>query len=362
MGKSLRLAVIAGIPVKIHWSFLLLVLFVLYVGFQNRLGTSGTLWFAASLGVLFFCVLLHEYGHALTARRFGVKTRDIILSPIGGMARLEKLPKKPIHEFYVAIAGPLVNMVIAIVLGLIIAVFSSTNFGLDASRLEFIFNGNAFLKLIFWMNILLCGFNLIPAFPMDGGRILRSLLSIRLGKLRSTKIASIIGRIIAVIFLIIGVLWSHLFLALIGMFVFFTASHEARMVRMEEHLASFKVKDVYNNSLIRIKPDDLIDKLKDLSFRSIAKNFLVFEGEKIIGSVPEMFLWDAIKNKRENRPVSEFMSEKFRVIEPDVSVGEAFQILNEEGLSILAVGDHNEIIGFIDRHIIQNLVDSDVKK
>ena len=155
MKKSLQLAIVAGIPIKIHWSFSLLILFIVYVGVQNKLGVEGTLWFGAVMISLFFCVLLHEYGHALTAKVFGVKTKDIILSPLGGMARLEKLPDKPMHEFYVAIAGPAVNIVIAFFLGLYITLFLSSSFWINTTHIEFLFNGKDFIKLMFWMPLLL---------------------------------------------------------------------------------------------------------------------------------------------------------------------------------------------------------------
>ena len=322
------------------------------------MGLAGTLWFAAFILTLFFCVLLHEYGHALTAKKIGVKTRDIILTPIGGMARLEKLPEKPIHEFIVAIAGPAVNIVIAIFLGLFIFFFLSPSLWIHTSHIENLFNGRNFLKLIFWMNILLCGFNLIPAFPMDGGRILRSLLSMRYGKLRSTRIASFIGKLIAVSFFITGIVILHLFLALIGIFVFFMALQEGRAVKVEELLSKYKVNKIFNRNIIMISQDDKMEVLISYVYQSIARNFLVFEKNEIIGCIPELFIRDAIKNNSGHKMAKEYMSDKYSYTSPDKSVLEVYQTMNENGYSIMAVRDQDQILGYIDRSMIQNLVES----
>jgi Zn-dependent protease len=358
MNRSFQLAVIAGIPIRIHWSFFILVMFVLYVGSKENLGFKGTLWFAAAMLSLFFCVLLHEYGHALTAKRFGIKTRDIILSPIGGMARLEKLPEKPIHEFYVALAGPAVNIFIAFILGLLIVIFFSASFSLPSMRPELIFNSQGYLKVIFWMNIALFGFNLVPAFPMDGGRILRSLLAIRMGKTKSTKIAAMVGRILAVVAILAGLIIPQLFLSFIGVFVYFMASQEARAARIEEALEAYKISSVYKKDFEKITPDDSMELLIDSVYRSSAKNFLVFENESIIGCVPELMVWDAIKTKKKAGLVKDRMSDKFSFISQEKTVLEAYRMMNEGGYGILAIQENDQILGYIDRNIIQNLVDS----
>ena len=180
-----------GIPVKVHWTFGLLILFVSYSAFASGDKLVQGLGLITYVLVLFLCVILHEYGHALTAKNYGVYTKDIIISPIGGLARLESMPDKAIQEFFIALAGPIVNLIIGLFLAAILY-FTTGRMIPEISDFKFD-EPIEFIRYIIWMNFALFLFNLIPAFPMDGGRILRSLLSIKLGKVRATKIAAGIG-------------------------------------------------------------------------------------------------------------------------------------------------------------------------
>ena len=189
MKLSLKLGSFAGIRVYLHWTFVLLLGWILF----SHLG-QGHEWAEAWRGVgfiiaLFGCVLLHEFGHALTAKRYGIRTRDITLLPIGGIARLERLPENPRHELWVTLAGPAVNVVIAGVLFAVLYFVYPVNEFSQARLLE----GN-FLVRLMWVNVFLGAFNLLPAFPMDGGRVLRALLSMRLGRARATRLAASIGQ------------------------------------------------------------------------------------------------------------------------------------------------------------------------
>ena len=188
MKGVVQIARLFGIPVQVHWSFLLIFVWVLIKGLGEAWDWYTIGWMMAFVLALFFCVVLHEFGHALTARRFGVGTRDIILSPIGGVARLDKLPDEPMHEFFVAIAGPAVNVGISLTLAAVPFALSRDKFYNFFSSLLFP-NSNVFaVGLDAWdyflfgligLNIVLAVFNMLPAFPMDGGRVLRALLSIR---------------------------------------------------------------------------------------------------------------------------------------------------------------------------------------
>ncbi len=235
MRGSIKLFTWYGIPVHLHWSFGLIFVYVFWLGYKDGNSTPEIAWQMGLVAALFGCVLLHEYGHALTARRYGVGTRDIILTPIGGVARLERMPEKPIQEFFVAIAGPLVNILIAAVLSLVcyfffredlLALFS----GETVQAIVDEESGNIvdqqplfsslFAKSLFnlaFLNIGLAVFNLIPAFPMDGGRILRALLSMRIGRAKATKVAAGVGQVLALGLAGWG-LWSGDFmLAVLGM-------------------------------------------------------------------------------------------------------------------------------------------------
>lgn len=186
-----------GIPVKIHWTFGYIIFYIIYSGYQDNLGLQGMLWFGLFILSLFLCVILHEYGHALTARRYGVHTADIILTPLGGIARLTKMPDKPVQELIVALAGPLVNVIIAglLFVGLYFG-FEYNPFIIDVD-IAYNFTGNpgGFFGMLMLTNIALVVFNLLPVFPMDGGRVLRSLIAMKASKVRATLIAARTGQL-----------------------------------------------------------------------------------------------------------------------------------------------------------------------
>jgi Zn-dependent protease len=226
MRSSLKIATIFGIEVRIHFTFLL---FLAWIGltYYQIAGFSGALQGVLFILALFGCVLLHEFGHALAAREFGIKTPDITLLPIGGVARLSRIPDKPWQELVVAIAGPIVNVVIAAVL---IFVIHGTTGILQVDRLE-----NPRIELLGKLasiNVMLVLFNLIPAFPMDGGRVLRSLLAMVTPYTLATQIAAWIGQGMAIVFAIFGFLRGNFFLIFIAFFVFAGAQQEVAMSKV----------------------------------------------------------------------------------------------------------------------------------
>jgi Zn-dependent protease len=220
MSWSIKLGRIAGIRIYLHWTFLILLGWFFFSGLTESVFTAvaNVLMVAA----LFGCIVLHELGHALAARRYGIETRDITLLPIGGVARMERLPRDPRQELVVALAGPAVNVVIALVLGAVIRV-------LDVGGL---------LSQLFVVNVALVLFNLLPAFPMDGGRVLRALLARRLEYVRATWIAARVGQVIALLFIAIG-LFKNPLLAIIGVVIFFGARNEAWIAEMTQRHPEF---------------------------------------------------------------------------------------------------------------------------
>jgi Zn-dependent protease/predicted transcriptional regulator len=245
---SLKIATVAGIGIYVHWTFL--VLLVLAVNWRMQQGTPlpaalGVIWLVVAL---FACVALHELGHALTARAFGYRTRDITLMIIGGMARIENMPEKPGQEFLVAIAGPAVNVVIAgvlFVLSIALGWWPAPN--APSSDLH-----PGIMLLV--ANVMLVLFNLLPAFPMDGGRMLRAGLATMMSFLRATQIATIVGRIMAGIFIVAGLFTQEYMLALIGLFVFFGAGAELRTARIRAKLRNLTVADAMDATFPVVAP------------------------------------------------------------------------------------------------------------
>lgn len=354
---SLKIVTFAGIPVKIHWSFLLLILFLGGYGYLNQMDIVDLLWFGSVVASMFVCVILHEYGHALMAKRYGVKTIDIIISPIGGLARLQKLPEKPSEELKVAIAGPLVNIAIASILFISMYLINQDLSFLNSSPdLKSIQSVNGFAGLLIGINLVLFVFNLIPAFPMDGGRILRALLTINYGRVKGTKLASIVGRVFAVGFVIYGLLTSEYILIFVGIFVFIMATNENRQVALEGVLNGGIVSDIMNKEFTRVHLSESLNTLFNSYIRGGEKNYLIFDSMgNVSGVVPEMFLKQAYKEGiLETTSANEYMSKLYVEVHKDMAIRKVFDLMNNEGASMAIVKEEEEILGVIDRHVLQN--------
>ena len=236
MGNSLKLGTIAGVRIQVHWTFLIIIAWVLLTSIGAGETLPGAIINVAFLLTLFGCVVLHELGHALAARAFGIPTRDITLLPIGGVARLERMPRKPLQELIVALAGPAVNVVIVIFL--LTALLPTIGFkGLVAMP-----TGSAgFLQQLMLVNAMLIIFNLLPAFPMDGGRVLRALLATVTDYSKATRMAARVGQVCAVGLGLLGL--ANPFLLFIAIFIFFGAATEAQQVEMREQLGRYQVRD-----------------------------------------------------------------------------------------------------------------------
>jgi Zn-dependent protease len=225
MFRSWKIGTLFGIGIYVHATFLLLPLFVFFANLVG--GQLGVALYALTMiPAVFGCVVLHELGHALTARHYGIETRDITLYPIGGVARLERLPQRPWEEFWIALAGPAVNVVIALGLGLGLFPAALQN---PTAFIQSIAEGNI-LAYLFFANVLLVAFNMLPAYPMDGGRVLRALLATQLGHLEATTIAVKVGFIMAILFVFPGMLLNPMF-PIMGIFIILAGQQELAVLR-----------------------------------------------------------------------------------------------------------------------------------
>ena len=249
---KLKVASLFGIPIYLHWTFLILIGYGMVLWWYYTITFWAAFWLGLFALSLFICVVLHELGHALMARKYGVATVDIILSPIGGVARLDKLPEKPIQELMVALAGPLANLLISLFL-FPFYFFLDPRVKLNVWGLlsgdanTFLLGdqyGQIFIIGLFVLNIVLALFNLIPAFPMDGGRMVRAILTWPFGRIKATVLASILAQFFAVSFLVYGFSDGNYMLSFIGIFVFLTAQRERKMVKLEQKLKQRTIKEV----------------------------------------------------------------------------------------------------------------------
>lgn len=354
-GRSWNIGTYFGIPVKIHWSFGLLILFLLY----NVLSADLKFWegvaYTSLMLSVFACVVLHEYGHALTAKKFGVETVDIIVSPIGGVARMKYIPDKPMQEFFITLNGPLVNLFLGLLLALTMYLITGKfSLNLNTYDLE---DPLEFIRLLSLINFTLFFFNLIPAFPMDGGRILRSLLSIKLGKVRATKIASLVGRIFAIGFVVFGIFDQQLILSMIGLFIFMMAGQEYSQTKLQSIIEGVTVKDLLRTSFTKIHLGDTYAKVVEQYKLGKEHNFLVFDSMgNLSGNIPEMFINDVITSNNLDKRVNEFMSEKKMLISPNTTLQNAIRFMRDNGLAILGVEQDNYLIGIIDRNDIETYI------
>ena len=362
MRGSLKIFTWFGIPVYVHWSFGLIFLYILWKANEQSFSTNETLWLTGLYMALFACVLLHEYGHALTARRYGIRTRDIVLLPIGGMARLERMPEKPVQELVVAIAGPLVNVVIAILLGLSIWLFAHPD-QLEALRLSVQAQatgdsaqgtGIEVAKLLESAVILTLGnlvlflFNLIPAFPMDGGRVLRALLSMRIGRPKATRVAAWVGQGIAGVLVIWGVMEGDYLRMLLGLFVIYAARNENAQVQTDALLNRFTARDVVRLQFTRLHGNDWMKDPIELLQHGLERNFLVFDmAEQLTGVLEEKDILIAMRKADTSAAVQQY-TQRVEVVAATESLRYVYHLLQQRGHSLVAVTENDALLGVVD--------------
>jgi stage IV sporulation protein FB len=330
---SLPVARIAGTTVRLHVTFLL---FLVWIGAgQWRAGGQA----AAFEGVLFIvllfaCVLAHEFGHIFAARRYGIRTPDVTLWPIGGVASLERIPDKPREELVVALAGPAVNVVIAAVLILVIGT------GFDGAAMTEMENPRAgLLARLAAANIFLVVFNLIPAFPMDGGRVLRALLAMRRPHADATRIAARIGQGAAFVFALVGLFWNPM-LIVIGLFIYLSATAEAQHVTFQDGTQSLPVHAVMVNRIEALSPAATLDDAVELMLRTSQKEFPVLDGAgRPRGLLTRDGLIVALRNGGPATPVLEVMARDVPAIRDWLPLEAGLKVLNEKKAPALLVLD-----------------------
>ena len=348
MKGSLNLGRYFGIPVSIHWSFLLILIFFAWRGISSGLSNEATLYFLGFILLLFFCVLLHEFGHALTARRFGIKTHSIVLLPIGGVASLEKMPDKPKEELLVALAGPAVNVVIA----LLLYPFADMSLLFPDNAEEFVMFKAEIpfaLTYLFFVNITLVVFNLIPAFPMDGGRVLRALLSFRMPAHKATKVAATIGQIIAVGFILAGLFLPGFnpFIIIIGLFIFLGAKSESDFKQKEFYLKGYKVKDVMLTNFETMQSHQTLDEAVALLLKGQSKDFLIFDGDNYVGVLDRESLLAGLSEKGKNANVMG-VAKLAPIISPQDDLNEVFLQANKSSVKMWPVMEEGKLVGALD--------------
>ncbi len=336
-----KLGTFAGIDVFVHATFLLIVGWYGFTYWQETRTLLGALEGVGFILLLFLAVTLHEYGHALTARKFGIKTRDITLYPIGGVARLERMPDQPIQELWVALAGPAVNVVIAAVLFGWLA-FSNALVPLSQLTLA----TGSFIERLMIVNISLVVFNLLPAFPMDGGRVLRAILAMNMDYVKATQIAATVGQGAAFLFGLAG-LFGNPMLLFIAFFVWMGASQEASLVQMKNALGGIPIRQAMLTNYETVSPRDSLSRIAQLILAGSQHDFPVVEDARVLGIVTRDDFLAALTQHGQNIPVSSVMRGNLPEIDSYEMVEMALMRIQESGVPVLPVTHAGQLVGIV---------------
>ena len=352
MRGSLSIGRIAGIDLYLHWTFVLLLAgaFAFYLFGVGGLGVA-----LAGVGLIvavFACVVFHELGHALMARRFGVPTRDITLYPIGGVARLQRIPEHPKQELLIAIAGPAVNVVLAAVLFVVVLVTGQSlmpGAGLAAPA-------ERFVPTLMWLNVLLVAFNLLPAFPMDGGRVLRALLAFRLDYVRATQIAASVGQGMAILFGLFAVLYFNPFLLFIALFVYLGAQQEASLAMMRTAIEGLPVRQAMITDFSPLHPWDTLDEAVRLLLAGAEQDFAVVDDGQVVGVLTRKYLLKALAEGDRTVRVQHVMARACEPVEEGEMLDRAFRHMQEQECALLPVVREGRLVGLLTAENVGELV------
>ncbi|MCC9606267.1 site-2 protease family protein [Blastopirellula sp. JC732] len=365
MKWSLRIGTLFGIGVYVHFTFLIILVWFAALHWTRGDDLSDTLFGLAMVGAIFFIVVLHELGHALAARRYGIETKDITLLPIGGVARLERMPEDPKQELVVAIAGPMVNVVLAVLfLGLTLLIGSLASDRSNALLyLSSVFGENASMKtmtdltiwqqaasicfVLFAFNVIMVLFNLLPAFPMDGGRVLRAFLAMHMDYVQATQVAAGVGQFMAFLFGFFGLFYNP-FLVFIALFVWMGATAEAAMVQRKFALTGIPIRSVMITHFETVRPDETLGDAATHVLAGFQQDFPVVDEGKVVGMLTKHDLLRALAESGNQAPISGVMRTDFQVATPSEMLQTAYERLQNGACNSMPIVANGQLVGVID--------------
>ncbi len=343
MRWSWKIGRIAGINLYVHATFFLLILWVVVMywvqAHSAQAVESGVIFILA----LFACVVLHEFGHALTARRYGIQTKDITLLPIGGVSRFERMPDKPWQEFWVAVAGPLVN--VAIAAAIYLSLFLTGGFKAVAALS---LTSGPFLQRLLVANLALAIFNILPAFPMDGGRVLRALLATRMDHVRATQAAAAIGQGLALIFGLAGLLlFRDPFLVFIAFFVWIGAAHEAQSVAVKEAFSGIPIRAAMQTNFAKLTTNQTLGDAVKVILEGSQHDFPVMWGDKVMGILTRANLLSGLSQYGPDQLVTTVMQREFETAQPNDMLDSVLQRLAAAHTRVIPVLQDGDLVGLV---------------
>lgn len=353
MKGSIRLVRVAGIDIKLHFTFpLILVLGAMQ--WVSPHGLPGAVFGVLLMLGLFTCVVLHELGHAVVAQRLGIPVREIVLLPIGGVALLSRNPRRPAHELLIAVAGPLVNVVLATILYFVIGLRGGL--ALQGEALLAPGASPSLGTALTWLlvaNVALVLFNLVPAFPMDGGRMLRAVLAMAMGFTRATRVATAVGQILAVVFGIFAIMGGQPMLALIAVFVFLGAGGERAAEEARELLSTLRLGDAYNKHALILQPGDRVSRVIDYLLTSYQPDFAVIHGGRLLGAVTRDAVFQSLLAADGDGYVTGIMQRDLLQLPAEMTLAEAQDKMVTEGRRVAAVVDGERYLGLVNAEDIR---------
>ncbi len=341
MKWSTKIGTVAGISVYVHTTFLMLITWVGFAYWQAEHSVTAAIRGVAFILALFACVVLHEFGHALMARRYGIKTRDITLLPIGGLARLERMPEDPRQELWVALAGPAVNVVIAAVLFIALQTLGV------GPPVELTMTSGSFLERLMILNVFLVLFNMLPAFPMDGGRVLRALLAIRMEYTRATQLAANIGQGMALLFGLVGLMTVNPFLMFIALFVWIGAGQEAAITQMKAALGGIPLERAMITDFRALAQTDSLARAVELLLAGAQQDFPVVDGDTIVGVLTRADLLRALARQEQQSPIASVMRRDFLVADASDMLDITFERLQAHHCHTIPVIRRDKLVGLL---------------
>ena len=350
MKWSWKIARIAGIDVSIHATFFLLLAWVGHYYWKTFGTLTAVLDGIVYILALFSCVVLHEFGHALTGRRYGVVTRNILLLPIGGIAMMDKLPENPVHEIKVALAGPAVNIVIAAILWLWLQLNN-----IHVTEEQLLATGGPFAFRLMVVNLFLAVFNLLPAFPMDGGRVLRAALATKMSHARATEKAAAIGQYFALMFGVFGLLYNPILL-LIAVFLWFGASGENQAEQIKNTLSNSTIGDAMLTEFHTLSPHDSLEKAIQLTLAGSQKDFPVGNEHQLQGVLTQSLLLSALQQQGQATSVGSIELSSIKTVSRDIPIQQLLERLQTDQTHMIAVSDGGKIVGIANLENVLELI------
>lgn len=350
--NSLKLGKVFGIPIAIHWTFFILVIWIVGMNVYKGQPIDIAIWSGLFIISIFACVILHELGHALAAKRFGIVTKSILLLPIGGVASLEKIPEEPKKEIFVALAGPFVNMIIST---LIFVYLFYRGELLPEKFMTSTITYDNFLIFLMIANVFLGLFNLTPAFPMDGGRILRALFAFKMDRLSATEMASKVTSVFAIIFVLIGI-FNNPMLVFIALFILLGSREEYEAVKTQSAIRGFKTSDVLMKNFTILNANDTISTAVEALLNGQDTRFLVQENNEIKYVLTKTDIIKALSEKGNEKNIRQYVSAITFIAEKDLSLEKLMETMVKHQFSIVPVQDNGKLIGIVDLENIKEFI------